>query len=233
MTSGPSQDRRADDEVLAAEYVMGSLPAGPRADAERRMADDPEFGRRVLRWENMLASFNDDYGEAAPPKAAFARIERRLFGEDEKRRGLWNSAPFWRGLAFATSAAAAAAIFYALIPPAGQPARPLVARLSAPEANVALLAAYDAATGVLRVTPVAAGGPREKSLELWLVPGSGQPKSLGVFEPGPDGVLVIPEDRRASLISGATLAVSVEPFGGSPTGLPTGPIIASGSIARS
>jgi anti-sigma-K factor RskA len=30
--------------------------------------------------------------------------------------------------------------------------------------------------------------------------------------------------------AGITLAVSVEPIGGSPTGLPTGPVIAAGSL---
>jgi anti-sigma-K factor RskA len=30
----------------------------------------------------------------------------------------------------------------------------------------------------------------------------------------------------------ATLAVSVEPPGGSPTGLPTGPVIASGKLTK-
>jgi anti-sigma-K factor RskA len=34
------------------------------------------------------------------------------------------------------------------------------------------------------------------------------------------------------LREGATLAVSVEPVGGSPTGLPTGPVIASGKLER-
>lgn len=234
MTSGPSENGRADDEILAAEYVIGASSGESRAAAERRIADDLEFARRVRRWEAMLASFNDDYGEAAPPKAAFAEIERRLFDDPKRSAGLWNSIAFWRSVAFATSATAIAAMAFsfgpAFEPPAGPP---LVARLSAPDSNVALLAAYDQKTGVLKVTPAASGGPQEKSLELWLVPGSGQPKSLGIFKPSPEGVLVIPEDRRAALVDGATLAVSVEPFGGSPTGLPTGPIIASGSVARS
>jgi anti-sigma-K factor RskA len=32
------------------------------------------------------------------------------------------------------------------------------------------------------------------------------------------------------LQQGATIAISVEPRGGSPTGAPTGPVIASGSL---
>lgn len=234
MTSGPSQSDRTADEILAGEYVVGALSTELRSEADRRIADDPEFARRVRRWEAMLASFNDDYGEAAPPKAAFAEIERRLFGEAEKRSEIWNSLPFWRGISFASSTVAAAAVIYAFTLLPQKRAEPsLVALLTAPDAKISLVATYDQAAGTLRVTPAASGQPQEKSLELWLVPGSGQPKSLGVFAPGPGGALVIPQDRRAALIDGATLAVSVEPFGGSPTGLPTGPIVASGSINSS
>jgi anti-sigma-K factor RskA len=32
--------------------------------------------------------------------------------------------------------------------------------------------------------------------------------------------------------NGATIAISVEPRGGSPTGAPTGPVIASGALTR-
>ncbi|MFC3695801.1 anti-sigma factor [Chenggangzhangella methanolivorans] len=234
MTSGPSQNDQITDEILAGEYVVGALSADLRSEADERIADDPEFARRVRRWEAMLASFNDDYGEAAPPKAAFAEIERRLFGEAEQRLEIWSSLSFWRGISFASSTAAAAAVIYAFTLLPQKPIEPpLVALLTAPDVNISLVATYDQAAGILRVTPAASGQPKEKSLELWLVPGSGQPKSLGVFAPGPGGVVVIPEDRRAALIDGATLAVSVEPFGGSPTGLPTGQIVASGSIGPS
>jgi anti-sigma-K factor RskA len=34
------------------------------------------------------------------------------------------------------------------------------------------------------------------------------------------------------LENGATIAISVEPRGGSPTGIPTGPVIASGALSQ-
>lgn len=69
-------------------------------------------------------------------------------------------------------------------------------------------------------------------MELWLVPGSGMTRSLGIFQPGENGELVIPADLRSQVADGATLAVSLEPFGGSPTGQATGPVIASGPLHR-
>ncbi len=81
-----------------------------------------------------------------------------------------------------------------------------------------MLASYDAESGRMRIVPVAAGRAQEKSLELWLVPGQGDPFSLGILPADTGGELVIPSDLRDRLSGGATLAVSLEPFGGSPTG---------------
>jgi anti-sigma-K factor RskA len=108
----------------------------------------------------------------------------------------------------------------------------LVAELSAAGSQVNLLASYQADSGHLRIIPVAAGKPEEKSLQLWLVPGSGGPQSLGVFQPGEGGELVIPANLRSQIGEGATFAVSLEPFGGSSTGAPTGPVVASGAAHR-
>ncbi len=57
-------------------------------------------------------------------------------------------------------------------------------------------------------------------------------KSLGIFQPDEDGELVIPADLRGGIADGTTLAVSLEPFGGSTTGAPTGPVVASGTTHR-
>jgi len=64
--------------------------------------------------------------------------------------------------------------------------------------------------------------------ELRLIPSrGGRPHSLGLIQPGSPLRLVIPPDLAGQLTPAATLAVSLEPPGGSPTGRPTGPVIAS------
>ena len=56
----------------------------------------------------------------------------------------------------------------------------------------------------------------------------GDVRSLGVI---PNGEVSLPLDRKAAsdLAQGA-LAISLEPSGGSPTGLPTGPVLYSGPV---
>jgi anti-sigma-K factor RskA len=234
-SSDQNQGGGPQDEILAGEYVLGVLSSSARRLVEQRMAQDARFARIVQRWQADLSSFNSDYDEQIPPSALFAQIERRLFGQVEQRSrvGLWHSAVFWRSLSFVTSAVAIVALIYSTTSiPGRQQATPLVAELSAPGGSINLLASYDMASGRLRMTPVAAGRPEEKSLELWLVPESGSPLSLGVLQPGIEGEMLVPADMRGRIGEGSTLAVTLEPFGGSPTGQATGPIVASGSARR-
>jgi len=238
MTS-PDQSKggRSRDEVLAGEYVLGVLSFKDRRVVEERMRRDRQFAAIVSRWETNLSSFNDDYDVVSPSQETFKQIEARLFGAPEATpvpaRGVWGSLIFWRCLALVSLLITAGALTIATVavtPP--QASAPLVAELTASSSQVNLLASYERQSGKLRIVPIATGKPEEKSLELWLVPASGAPRSLGVFPPGQAGELVIPVDMRGSVGEGATLAVSLEPFGGSPTGQATGPIVASGTAHR-
>ncbi|MBB4103689.1 anti-sigma factor [Allorhizobium borbori] len=233
MTTG-DEDRRTTsaDDALAGEYVLGVLSTKERREVEARMVAEPAFARLVERWQADTASWNGIYGEAAPDPVILSRIESRLFGAEARPpAGLWHSLAFWRGLAFGSCFAAFAAVIVASgWPPFRAAPVPLVAELSAPGGTIALLASYNAADGRMKIVPAAAPEAGQKSLELWVVPGSGSPKSLGVLEAGAGGEIVIPAEMRAGLHDGVVLAVTVEPFGGSPTGLPTGPVIVSGAV---
>ncbi len=226
---------RAQDEVIAGEYVLGVLSAEARQRVERRMTSDRPFALLVERWQSDLSLFNEDYGEATPGAAVFARIEGRLFGAQPRPavNGLWNAAGFWRWVSVGTSAVAIGALVYASgLHQSSMPRGAVVAQLSARDNPVGLLASFDVSSGRLRIVPVAAGEAQQKSLQLWFVPGNGNPRSLGVFQANADGELLIPADLRQTIGAGAMLAVSLEPFGGSPTGLPTGPIVASGTARQ-
>ena len=72
----------------------------------------------------------------------------------------------------------------------------------------------------------------QRALELWLIAPGDNPRSLGLIEPGRPVHIDLPTDLLPHVRSEATLAVSSEPPGGSPTGLPTGPVIASGKLTN-
>ena len=69
-------------------------------------------------------------------------------------------------------------------------------------------------------------------LEVWLVSRDGVRRSLGVFpseRPGTTTALILPHDT-AEVLAKATLAVSLEPRGGSTTGQPSGPVLFTGAL---
>lgn len=233
MTSSDrSMGDRSRDEVLAGEYVLGVLSSDDRRKVEARMLRDRNFAAIVYRWQENLSTFNDDYDSEQPPARLYPRIEKRIRGAGSvasaRPGGLWNSLAFWRGLTLASILVSSG---FALLnsdlfaPPRG---RQLVAQMSGEGNAVSLVARYDEASGRLQVMPVAAGKPEEKSLELWLIKGEDPAQSLGILPQTGEGEIVVPDNMRQRFGAGVVLAVSVEPFGGSPTGKATGPVIAVG-----
>lgn len=225
---------RSRDEVLAGEYVLGVLPLPDRLRVEYRLRDDKAFQAIVARWQENLASFNTEYAAEAPPSWLYSSVETKLFKKaeaDEPKGLIWNSLTFWRGLTLVSLssalifAASAGGLFHRPTSVA-----PVVATLGSQTSSISLVTLFDRNTGKLQVTPVAAGAEKSKSLELWLIEGDKAPVPLGVFPDKGDGGIIISPDLRDRLTDGMTLAVSLEPFGGSPTGKPTGPVVASGKI---
>ena len=79
--------------------------------------------------------------------------------------------------------------------------------------------------------PAALLGAEQKSMELWLIPPGDKPHSLGLIDPNRPVTIKVPKDLLRAVSNEAVLAVSLEPLGGSPTGQPTGPVIANGKLA--
>jgi len=111
--------------------------------------------------------------------------------------------------------------------------RPLVASLTQSGDAPAFVAQYDPLKKSLLIR-TAVEDTDEKVPEIWLIPAQGAKKgevlSLGVMnENAPDEVKIT--DEFLSLIGeGGTLAITMEPPGGSPSGVATGPVIALGKL---
>jgi anti-sigma-K factor RskA len=116
--------------------------------------------------------------------------------------------------------------------PSPRPAQ-YVAVLQRDAASPAFLLTFDLENRVLTVRTVGAEQQRGKSYELWIVATKDPtPRSLGVI--GTEEFSVRRQLARydAVTINSATYAVSIEPVGGSPTGLPTGPVVYTGKLIQ-
>ncbi|KIZ39699.1 MULTISPECIES: anti-sigma factor [Rhodopseudomonas] len=115
-------------------------------------------------------------------------------------------------------------------PPAATPAQ-FVAVLQKDGSSPAFILTVDAATRNFTVRRVAAPPEPGRSYELWLVSDKLQkPRSLGVI--GSKEFVTRPELSAydSAIVNQATYAVTIEPEGGSPTGVATGPIVYTGKL---
>jgi anti-sigma-K factor RskA len=218
--------------LTAAEYVLGVLDAGERRAAERRIATDAVFAREVAFWEAKLGGLADTVAPVTPPAGGWGRIETALASEEASaRRGVWNNLALWRGLALAMGTLAAACIAALIYVGTVAPPAPLLARLDAESGQAGFVAAVSPGGTTLTIVPASLLTADQKSMELWLIPDGEKPHSLGLIDPDRPVTVTVPESLLPKISSNAVLAVSLEPPGGSPTGQPTGPVIANGKLA--
>ena len=111
------------------------------------------------------------------------------------------------------------------------PATRYVALLGTGDASPALLVTVDPAAGRMTIRPLEPAAVEDRALQLWLVAGGqAPPRSLGLLDPVHEIALQLDPQAETHLRPSAALAVSLEPPGGSPTGLPTGPVIYQGPL---
>lgn len=215
-------------DIIAAELALGVLDRDERAAALRRVLAEPDFAREVETWRVHFGVLFEQSPDEAAPDGLFERIETSL----EPRR----AAGYWPALTAAMTLVAASLLLVIVLRPAAvppsEPPASLVASLDPAGPGSALPAIYDPVRGELRI-PVAAAAGAGRSAELWMIGPDGVPRSLGLLDATQRTVISIGPADRAKLTPGLKLAISNEPLGGSPTGLPTGPIVASGTLISS
>jgi anti-sigma-K factor RskA len=217
-----------DDDLLAAEYALGVLAGTERAAAEQRVAREPAFARLVTDWEQRLAPWAAEIAEVAPPPQLWDRIAGALPAQTQAG-GLWQSIAFWRGLSFAAGALAAACLAALIYLGPFTRQQPLVAAIEG-GGHRHFVATIDTRRGTVAVVPAAFSADATRVPELWLVPPDGKPRAVGLLRADQTVTLTLPPELAALAKDDAVLAVSLEPPGGSTTGLPTGPVIATGKL---
>jgi anti-sigma-K factor RskA len=225
-----------EDETLAAELALGVLSGPERVAAETRAARDPTFAALVEAWAERLAPLLEGVEPVEAPRGVWPRIERALPANDDTDRRL----RFWKGATAAAVSLAAASVVAAVIVTVRQPPAPesgppplLNASLAGqPGVQPLFVTAYDPMRKALVITSLVPPGADPLHVhQLWLIPQDGQPRSLGMVEPGTSKAMPIPVELAPLVEQGAELAVSVEPPGGStrPDG-PSGPVAARGRL---
>jgi anti-sigma-K factor RskA len=208
---------------LAGEYVLGTLASAERAAFEARLRTDVAAQRAVAQWASHLQPLADGVTPAIPSPDLWQRIQREL--------GL-TARPSMRAPAWIAAAIAAVLVGIAFLFPdfIFKPQASAVATLAPQGGEAAFVVSVAGDQKELLVRAEKVDAVPDKSYELWAVPPSGAPISLGVVEAKGETERPVPEQMRPLLVPGTTLAVSLEPEGGSPTGTPT-TVMFAGALA--
>jgi anti-sigma-K factor RskA len=214
-------------QALAAEYVLGTLRGRARARFEALASTDPAIAAAVRAWEAQLLPLAEGIPPVEPPARVWKAIEARI-----APRAAPASLAAWRAFAMLAGGVASvllAAFLWLSQGPRGEPL--FVAVLSSADAVPHAVVSMHS-PDILRIRMVKALAPPDNmDLELWVIPKEGAPRSLGVMpnRPGDTIIHITASDPR---VRGAqSIAVTLEPRGGSPTRAPTGPLLLTGPIA--
>ena len=221
---------------LAGEYVLGVLHGAARRRFVRLCEEREDFRTAVEDWGRRLHPLSEAADPVAPPAGVWLQIDARISPRAAQSLTvvtLWESLTWWR----TATALAVVALLVVLLRPIVETPIPAVAPSESPqyvavledgESQAVLVATASRAPRRLAVRFVAKiDVPADRSLELWYLPrDGGDPISAGLLRTDAQTV-TLPLDTGdwEQLAASDSLAVSLEPLGGSPTGLPTGPVL--------
>jgi anti-sigma-K factor RskA len=236
-------------QMLAAEYVLGTLRGGARRRFERWLRQDRWLRGEVRYWEQRFA----DAGPVTPippREIVWTEIQRRMHQAADKIMPLPTAARGFDGWrAWAMLATAASAVLAVLLlremqkaPPQERvvqvpvevsvPVQTYVAALRLPDEDAQWTVSIAPDARTLRVAASAASKlRRDHDYELWWVADSGV-TSLGLLPR--DGLVSRPLPEHLQVGAGGKVAVSREPAGGAPPdGGPTGPVLLAAPLLPS
>ena len=227
-------------DKLAAEYVLGTMSARARRRFETHLRGNPQLRRAVAQWEARFSKLTEALPEIEPPARVWQGIKARLKIGKPDRPGFWENLSFWRVSSFASGLLALALVVFVAVPRPEAPVeggRMVVVMNDLATKKPAMTASWEPGQSggrLLRIRVIghAEMGPNT-AWELWMLPGGDQkPVSLGLITTHETQVVKIPAALAARLDAANGLAMSVEPAGGSPTGLPTGPVLYAGESIK-
>jgi len=226
-----SQDIPRDDDLLAAELVLGLATGDDLTTGRRRMATDPAFAQKIVFWQERFAAMTDSIEPVKPP----ARLKKKMLARafPKERTPFFHRVWLWQGLT-AASLLFAGYLGVQLLEintrPLGEPTV-LAAQLISDSSPLQVLAVVEPVKHEIALRRIAGEDIPDRDYELWAILPGQAPVSLGLIpEDGTVRLLVPPELR--SQAAQFTLAISDEPVGGSPTGAPTGDVVAAGAMTE-
>ncbi|MEO7336357.1 MAG: anti-sigma factor [Caldimonas sp.] len=220
---------------LAASYVAGTLRGPARRRFEALLPAHAALRGATRSWQERLMPLTVAIPPETPPPRVWKAIQSQMDGalgapQAAPKAGWGAAVALWRGLSAVLGIATVSlAVLLARPSPVQPPVIVVLSSTGSPAgATPSTIVASISGDGRSMVTKplMNVSVQNNRALELWAIPPGGAPRSLGLISPSDPTVL-----RKGKSLEGTdTLAVSLEPAGGSPTGAPTGPVLYAGKF---
>ncbi|WP_404343180.1 anti-sigma factor domain-containing protein [Pseudoalteromonas mariniglutinosa] len=209
-------------DMLAGEYVLGTLKGAARSRFARLMLSSNKAREATWMWEQHLNNLASSIESVPPDAAVWERISQRIDTQIVPLQPLHKKAnnrilQAWSMLATAACVVLALLIWQPSAPPSS-PAKQIALFKNQTETPLWFIDVNDER---LSVKASSALIPRtDKDYQLWMIlKGQETPISLGLLPKS--GVKELLKNSQFNAQDIALLAVSLEPLGGSPNGLPS------------
>ena len=243
-------------EILqAGEYVLGTLDDESVREINERLQHDTTLQRLVLEWEERLQPLAYSVKPVTPPRevwlwlsdqlgqrvSAFVEPPKRYPTVSEfdpnrrsKRRQTRSKLVAWQwigSLAMAACAVLAVALWQVQREP-GTETFDVVSVVSSEDVGALWVVNASLESKRLRITAIAPPEINEdQDHQLWMVlPNDAGVQSLGILPKSSSTTVTV--DVPAMANDAVALAVSLEPAGGSPEAVPTGPVLYQGAFLK-
>lgn len=228
---------RRDIPEIADEYVLGLIGASEAAEIEAEMERDAELRAAVAASRERFLPLDTTVEPAAANEALWRKIEVNL----PPQAGTPSSIQFppvndnqtngWR-VAALSAIAASVMLAVGLVFSLTRTAEPLVIAVLVDEAGEVQAVVEDFGNENARIRLLAdIEVPTDKTMQVWTLPSREMgPISLGLIDGVHSARLegpALPSPRDSQLYE-----ITLEQAGGSPTGRPTGPVLAKGLAQR-
>ena len=213
-------------DTLAGEFVLGTLPPEQHTAVAERLRTDSALRAAVDAWESRLLELAALAAPQAPSLRLWGRIQRSLNELEppasERRAKWWQRLGLWQALTAAGLAASVVLAFTLLTTP--PPATQFVVVLVAPSSQAPGWVVQTSDSRTIELLPLGKDAlPEGMALQFWTKgPQWGAPVSLGLVKPGEP--YRVPLQSLPPLEADQLFELTLEKAGGSPTGLPTGPV---------
>ncbi len=232
-----------DIDALAAEYVLGTLGREERLAVSERRVTEKALDAAIGAWERRLAPLAEVVSPVAPPAGLYNKIRAQIglsshvISLKAREQALTRRANRWRGTALGMTALAASLAGVVAWQDYERRQMPTqyVAVLQTGASQPAFLLTVDTKTNMFVISAISAPKTPEKSYQVWAVYDPDEKpkaKSLGVMSEGDMAMHPMMGGEEHDKFMNARFTVTLEPEGGSPTGLPTGPVLFTGGLVK-